>query len=58
MTEPNNGAYEFGLEPFPLVTGRAVVLRAVGLTKTYAAVARAGWRMARPPRPRFSRALR
>src|ERR1700687_2550649 len=42
MTEPNNGAYEFGWEPFPLVTGRAVVLRAVGLTKTYAAVARAG----------------
>jgi lipoprotein-releasing system ATP-binding protein len=42
MTEPNNGAYEFGLEPFPRVAGRAVVLREVGLTKTYAAVARAG----------------
>src|SRR5260370_26840086 len=42
MTEPNNGASEFGLEPLPLVAGRAVVLRAVGLTKTYAAVARAG----------------
>ena len=34
----SDGANVFGLEPFPQVMERAVVLRAVGLTKRYAAV--------------------
>lgn len=42
MIDPNDGDVEFEnegtLEPLPLVKERSVVMRAVGLTKTYAAV--------------------
>ena len=39
MTELTDGTNLFGLEPFPPKSGRAIALRAVGLTKTYPAVA-------------------
>lgn len=38
----SDGSNVFGLEPFPQMGERAVVLRAEGLTKRYAAVARSG----------------
>src|SRR5882757_9634046 len=39
MSEVSGGMNEYGLEPFPPGMARAVALRAVGLTKTYPAVA-------------------
>lgn len=42
MSEVQGGANKFGLEPFTPSVERAVVMRAVGLTKTYAAVAGGG----------------
>jgi lipoprotein-releasing system ATP-binding protein len=36
--QDENGSNRFGLEPFPAMSERPVVLRAVGLTKRYAAV--------------------
>jgi lipoprotein-releasing system ATP-binding protein len=38
MADLDGGLNEYGLEPFPRAMGRAVALRAVGLTKTYPAV--------------------